>query len=184
METNRMSTAIFAAGCFWCLEAQFQFLEGVKEIISGFTGGQTPQPTYKQVCTGTTGHAEACKITFDKEIISYQSLLFAFFKTHDPTQLNRQGNDIGTQYRSAIFYLDEFQKAAVEECLTFLEKNHVYDKPIVTEVTKAKEFYPAENYHKDYFNLNGDNPYCSLVVAPKVRHFLDYLQEKERKTSI
>ncbi|HET8574259.1 MAG TPA: peptide-methionine (S)-S-oxide reductase MsrA [Edaphocola sp.] len=168
-------TAIFACGCFWCLEAQFQHLDGVLEIIPGFTGGHVPHPTYEQVCTGTTGHAEACKITFDAGKISYKQLLMAFFEAHDPTQLNRQGNDIGTQYRSALFYLDEEQHAEIEACLELLTAQGVYDRPIVTQVCPATAFYPADDYHKDYYNLHGDNPYCALVVQPKVKKFLRYL---------
>lgn len=172
---KKIETALFACGCFWCLEAQFQHLEGVLEIIPGFTGGHLPHPTYEQVCTGNTGHAEACKITFDAGRISFKQLLMAFFQAHDPTQLNRQGNDIGTQYRSALFYLDETQHEEIKDCLELLRAKGVYDRPIVTQVCAATAFYPADDYHKDYYNLHGDNPYCALVVQPKVKKFLKYL---------
>jgi len=173
---KKIETALFACGCFWCLEAQFQHLEGVLDIVPGFTGGHLPHPTYEQVCTGNTGHAETCKIIFDTGKISYKQLLMAFFKAHDPTQLNRQGNDIGTQYRSALFYLNEEQHMAIEACLALLRSEKVYDRPIVTEVCAATTFYPADDYHKDYYNLHGDNPYCTLVVQPKVKKFLKYLE--------
>lgn len=171
-----VETALFACGCFWCLEAQFQHLDGVVEIIPGFTGGHWPHPTYEQVCRGNTGHAETCRITFDTQKITYKQLLMAFFKAHDPTQLNRQGNDIGTQYRSALFYFNEQQQVEIKECLALLRSKNVYAQPIVTQVCAATTFYPAENYHKDYYNLHGDNPYCSLVVQPKVKKFLKYLE--------
>lgn len=172
--------AIFACGCFWCLEAQFQYLNGVITIQPGFTGGTVPHPSYEQVCTGRTGHAESCKITFDPMLISYPELLGAFFKAHDPTQLNRQGNDIGTQYRSALFYLNDSQKKDIENCLNFLEENKIYDRPVVTQVLPAAAFYPAEDYHKNYFNLHGDKPYCQFVVQPKVQHFLKFLNEQKK----
>lgn len=170
-----IETAILACGCFWCLEAQFQYLEGVLQIEPGFTGGHLPSPTYQEVCTGTTGHAEACRITFNPKVIAYEDLLFAFFKAHDPTQLNRQGNDIGTQYRSAVFFKDDVQKEEAEKIISILEKNKVYESPVVTQVAPATVFYPAEDYHKNYYNLHGENPYCQLVVQPKVKHFLEYL---------
>lgn len=174
--------AVFACGCFWCLEAQFQHLEGVVRIEPGFTGGHIPNPSYEQVCTGSTGHAEACKIVFSPSKISFRELLSAFFRAHDPTQLNRQGNDIGTQYRSALYYLNETQKSEIDKCLEYLTLHRVFEKPIVTEVFPATIFYPAENYHLDYYNQHGENPYCSLVIKPKVNHFLNYLKAREHDT--
>lgn len=166
---NNIETALFGAGCFWCIEAMFQDLKGVLHVASGYTGGHVDHPTYKQVCTGTTGHAEVLHIQFDPAVISYETLLEAFWYAHDPTQLNRQGNDIGTQYRSAIYYFNLAQKTAAEA-----SKNAVtsrFDQPIVTEITAANTFYPAEDYHTDYFKLHGENPYCSAVVGPKVQKF-------------
>ena len=166
---TNLEFATFGAGCFWCIEAMFQDLKGVHKVASGYTGGQVDNPTYKAVCTGETGHAEVLQIQFDPEIISYETLLEALWYAHDPTQLNRQGNDVGTQYRSAIFYHNEAQKAAAEQSKAKAKAN--FSKPIVTEITAATTFYPAEDYHTDYFNLHGENPYCSNVVAPKVKKF-------------
>lgn len=180
LKSEKNEVAIFACGCFWCLEAQFQHLQGVIKIEPGFTGGHLPHPTYKQVCTGKTGHAESCRITFDPEIISYAALLGAFFKAHDPTQLNRQGNDIGTQYRSALFYLNQDQKKEIEKSIHYLEEHEIYNQPIATQVVPASAFYPAEDYHKDYYNQHRENPYCNFVVQPKVNHFLAYLKEKDK----
>lgn len=171
--------AVFACGCFWCLEAQFQHLDGVISIEAGYTGGHVPNPSYEEVCSGETGHAEACRIVFSPQKISFQELLAAFFRAHDPTQLNRQGNDIGTQYRSALFFQNESQQLAIELLINQLTQHHVYDNPIVTEVNPAGTFYPAENYHNNYFNLHPGNPYCQVVIQPKVRHFLSYLKEKD-----
>jgi peptide-methionine (S)-S-oxide reductase len=182
--SSETEVAVFACGCFWCLEAQFQHLNGVVSIEPGFTGGSLPHPTYEQVCTGKTGHAEACRINFDPKEISYQDLLGAFFQAHDPTQLNRQGNDIGTQYRSALFYLDAFQKTEIENYLALLTAQKVFEKPIVTEVLPAADFYPAEDYHLDYYNRHGENPYCSVVIQPKVKHFLKYLMEKGNQNNL
>lgn len=166
---NNTETALFGAGCFWCIEAMFQDLKGVLRVASGYTGGHVEHPTYKQVCTGTTGHAEVLHIQFDPTVISYETLLEAFWYAHDPTQLNRQGNDIGTQYRSVIYYFDLAQKTAAEASKNAVSER--FDRPIVTEMTAASTFYPAEDYHTDYFNLHGENPYCSAVVGPKVRKF-------------
>ncbi len=166
------NVATFGGGCFWCTEAIFQQLEGVKDIKPGYMGGQRENPTYEQVCTGATGHAEVIHITYDDSTISYESLLGVFFKTHDPTTLNRQGNDIGTQYRSVIFYHDERQREAAEDFVRRLEEEQVYDSPIVTEVSPASAFYVAEDYHFNYFNTHPDNPYCAAVIAPKLQKFL------------
>jgi peptide-methionine (S)-S-oxide reductase len=160
--------ATLAGGCFWCLEAVFSEVRGVERVISGYTGGHVPNPTYQQVCTGMTGHAEAVQITFDPQQISYKELLEIFFAIHDPTTLNRQGADIGTQYRSAIFYHSPEQREIAEEMITALERAQVWDRLIVTEITPAAAFYPAEDYHQGYFRKNPDQPYCQVVVAPKV----------------
>ncbi len=167
--TNKVAT--LAAGCFWCVEAVFQKLKGVEKVESGYMGGTLKNPTYKDVCTGQTGHAEVCQITYNPNIISFEELLEVFWKTHDPTTLNRQGGDIGTQYRSAVFYHDTTQKQIAENIKNDLSQSGAYDAPIVTTFEPASIFYKAENYHQDYFNLNGSNPYCQMVVKPKVEKF-------------
>ncbi|MGJ1457648.1 MULTISPECIES: peptide-methionine (S)-S-oxide reductase MsrA [Sphingobacterium] len=169
--TASLDTATFAAGCFWCTEAQFKELKGGVRVVSGYTGGWVANPSYTQVCTGSTGHAEATNIIFDPKVISYDKLLKAFFVAHDPTELNRQGNDIGTQYRSAIFVHDKEQLDKTQYYLSALEKEHVFNKPIVTEVVPATVFYSAEDYHQDYYRLNGKEPYCQLVIKPKLEKF-------------
>lgn len=163
--------ATFGAGCFWCVEACFMDLAGVISVTSGYTGGHTENPTYKEVCEGTTGHAEVARIVFDDEIITFDELLELFWFVHDPTQLNRQGNDIGTQYRSVVFYHDEIQKELTEKYKKKLTDEHVWENPIVTEISPIGEFYPAEDYHMNYFALNPGNPYCQSVVRPKVEKF-------------
>ena len=165
------SVATLAAGCFWCVEAVFQKLKGVEKVESGYMGGTLKDPTYKDVCTGQTGHAEVCQITYNPNIISFEELLEVFWKTHDPTTLNRQGGDIGTQYRSAVFYHNATQKQIAESIKNDLGHSGAYDAPIVTTFEPASVFYKAENYHQDYFNLNGTNPYCQMVVKPKVEKF-------------
>lgn len=165
------SVATLAAGCFWCVEAVFQKLKGVEKVESGYMGGTLKDPSYKDVCTGQTGHAEVCQITYNPNIISFEELLEVFWKTHDPTTLNRQGGDIGTQYRSAVFYHDATQKQIAENIKNDLNQSGAYDSPIVTTFEAASVFYKAENYHQDYFNLNGSNPYCQMVVKPKVEKF-------------
>jgi len=149
-----METATFGAGCFWCVEAISQNLQGVTQVVSGYTGGTVDNPTYRQVCEGTTGHAEVTQITFDPNLISFKELLEVFWKTHDPTTANRQGNDVGTQYRSAIFYHNQAQKEEAQMMKTLLEENKVWQEPIVTEISPLPKFYPAENYHQNYFNQN------------------------------
>lgn len=178
--SNNMDKAIatFGAGCFWCVEAVFQQLEGVEKVESGYSGGHVKKPTYKEVCTGNTGHAEVIQITYDPNIISFEELLEVFWKTHDPTTLNRQGNDVGTQYRSVIFYHDENQKALAEKYKKKLEEEGVFDDPIVTEISPFTEFYVAEDYHQNYFNENGGQPYCSFVIAPKVEKFKKVFKDK------
>ncbi|TXI85231.1 MAG: peptide-methionine (S)-S-oxide reductase MsrA [Crocinitomicaceae bacterium] len=170
--------ATFGAGCFWCVEACFMDLAGVISVTSGYTGGHTQNPTYKEVCEGTTGHAEVARIVFDDELISFDELLELFWFVHDPTQLNRQGNDIGTQYRSAIFYHDEIQKELAEKYKKQLTEEGVWADPIVTEITPIGDFYAAEDYHMNYFALNPENPYCQAVVRPKVEKFKKVFAEK------
>ena len=163
--------ATFGAGCFWCIEACYKDLEGVISVTSGYSGGALENPTYKQVCEGNTGHAEIARIVYDDERISFDELLEVFWFVHDPTQLNRQGNDIGTQYRSVIFYHDEIQKELAEKYIQKLTEDKVWDKPIVTLVEPLINYYPAEDYHNNYFALNPENPYCNAVVRPKVEKF-------------
>lgn len=179
--SNSIDTAIFASGCFWCTEAIFQELNGVEKVESGYIGGKNPNPTYEEVCTGSTGHAEATRIYYNPEIINFKELLEVFWKTHDPTTLNRQGNDVGTQYRSGIFYLSEEQKDLAEEYKQKLEDAGIYENPIVTEITPASEFFVAENYHQNYYNQNGNQPYCSFVITPKVEKFKKVFEDKLKK---
>jgi peptide-methionine (S)-S-oxide reductase len=161
-----VKTAILAGGCFWCLEAVFQRLKGVEKVESGYIGGANANPKYQQVCSGTTGHAEAVRVTFDEDVISFPELLDVFFTIHDPTTLNQQGNDMGTQYRSAIFYLSDDQKNDADQAIR--EAASAWRDPIVTELKPAGEFYVAEDYHQDYYNQNTNQPYCTYVVGPKV----------------
>jgi peptide-methionine (S)-S-oxide reductase len=163
--------ATLAGGCFWCLESAFNRLEGVEEALSGYMGGTTRHPTYGQVCAGDSGHAEVVQVRFDAERISYRALLEIFFSLHDPTTLNRQGNDVGSQYRSAIFWHDAVQKAEAEALIAELGANHVFTRPIVTEIAAATTFWPAEDYHQRYFEQNPRQPYCLFVVAPKLAKF-------------
>lgn len=176
--SSKTDTATFAGGCFWCMEAQFKELEGVKEVISGFSGGTKAHPSYKEVCTGTTGHAETCNIIYDPAVISYDALLAAFFTAHDPTQLNRQGNDAGTQYRSAIFYRNDKQKQLAWYYIKKLDVEKAYDNKIVTEVTPLGAFYPAEDYHQDYYSNNREKPYCRYVIQPKLDKFRKVFKDK------
>jgi len=181
VNTAGMETATFGTGCFWCTEAVLESLDGVKKVVSGYSGGQVANPTYKAVCTGETGHAECVEVTFDPKVITYTDLLEAFFRSHDPTSLNRQGNDVGTQYRSVIFYHNDEQKKLAEEAKTELDKSGAYGKPIVTEITKAVKFYVAEDYHQNYFANNPDQGYCAFVIAPKLDKFKKVFKEKLRK---
>jgi peptide-methionine (S)-S-oxide reductase len=173
--------ATLAGGCFWCLEAVYDSVRGVTAVESGYMGGRTPAPTYEQVCGGNTGHAEVVRITFDPAVVSFKELLEIFFVIHDPTTLNQQGNDVGTQYRSAIFHHTPQQKAAAEETIARLDAAKLWDRPIVTEVAPASEFHEAEGYHQEYFSRNPYQPYCQFVVAPKVsklrKHFLEKLKK-------
>jgi peptide-methionine (S)-S-oxide reductase len=173
--------ATFGNGCFWCTEAIFQRVEGVSKVVSGYTGGKVKNPTYKEVCSGLTGHAEAIQLTFDPKKISYEELLEIFWQTHDPTTLNRQGADVGTQYRSAIFYHTEEQKQLALTYKKKLDEAGAFDNPIVTEISPAAEFYPAEEYHQNYYNLNGSAPYCSYVIQPKVDKFKKVFKDKLKK---
>lgn len=163
--------ATLAGGCFWCIEAVFDDLRGVQEVESGYAGGHVPNPSYEQVCSGRTGHAEVVQVTFNPELVSYREILEVFFTVHDPTTLNRQGNDVGTQYRSAIFYHTPEQKDTAEKVIAELNDAGIWDAPIVTEVTPITEYYPAEEYHRDYYARNPNQPYCRVVVAPKVAKF-------------
>jgi len=176
--SNNLSTATFGNGCFWCTEAIFQQLKGVESVMPGYTGGAVKNPSYKEVCNGTTGHAEAIQITFDSNVISYRELLDVFFYTHDPTTLNRQGADIGTQYRSAIFYHTESQKKDAELMITQLESEGVYDDKIVTEITAFDVYYDAEDYHKNYYNNNKNQGYCRAVINPKLDKFVKKYSSK------
>ncbi|MCF6223874.1 MAG: peptide-methionine (S)-S-oxide reductase MsrA [Flavobacteriaceae bacterium] len=169
---NKLSIATFGNGCFWCTEAIFQQLRGVEKVMPGYTGGSIKNPSYKEVCAGTTGHAEAIQITFDADVISYRELLDVFFYTHDPTTLNRQGADVGTQYRSAIFYHDTSQKNDAELMITQLEAEGVYVDKIVTEITPFEIYYDAEDYHMNYYNNNKNQGYCSAVINPKLDKFI------------
>lgn len=169
---NELAIATFGNGCFWCTEAIFQQLKGVESVYPGYTGGSIKNPSYREVCTGTTGHAEAIQIKYDPSVISYRELLDIFFYTHDPTTLNRQGNDVGTQYRSAIFYHNDDQKAAAEEIISQLTAEKVYDDPIVTEVAAMDVFYMAEDYHKNYYQNNKNQGYCRAVINPKLDKFM------------
>jgi len=181
---KKMKVATFGNGCFWCTEAIFQELNGVSKVVSGYAGGQTINPTYKQVCGGQTGHAEVIQITFDPAIISYDELLEIFWKTHDPTTLNRQGNDVGTQYRSVVFYHDEEQKQLALKYKKELNESGAWDKPIVTEVSQLSNYTEAENYHQDYFNENGSQPYCQYVIKPKVEKFRKVFKDKLKTTKV
>ncbi len=178
METSQKEVATLAGGCFWCLEAVFDDLRGVESVESGYAGGNVPNPTYRQVCSGTTGHAEVVRVTFDPQVVSFRELLEVFFTIHDPTTLNRQGADVGTQYRSAIFYHSPAQKETAEQTIAELNAEQIWDAPIVTEVVPVEEFYVAEDYHQEYFAQNAAQPYCRAVVAPKVAKFRQKFLEK------
>lgn len=171
MENTNLETATLAAGCFWCVEAVFDDLKGVQDVVSGYSGGHISNPTYQQVCSETTGHAEVVQIKFDPNELSYKELLQVFFTVHDPTQLNRQGNDVGTSYRSAIFYHSDEQKRVAEEVVKEFTDETIYDKPIVTQIAPFDKFYAGEDYHQEYFANNPNQPYCAAVVAPKVAKF-------------
>ncbi len=177
-EKRDLKQATFGAGCFWCVEAVFQRLNGVEKVVSGYSGGHLDHPSYERVCSGNTGHAEACQITFDPARITYEELLEVFWKTHDPTTRNRQGNDVGSQYRSVIFYHDEEQKRLAETYKSKLESARIWERPIVTEISPLRNFWPAEEYHQNYFNNNPGQGYCALVIAPKIEKFKKIFHDK------
>lgn len=178
---NNHEIATFGAGCFWCVEAVFQRLNGVESVISGYMGGRIKNPTYKEVCSGLTGHAEVCQIVYDPTKISFDELLKVFWKTHDPTTINQQGNDFGTQYRSAIFYHDPIQKEKAESYKKELNAAKIYPNPIVTEIVPASTFYAAEDYHQNYFNQNGSQSYCQFVIQPKLEKFEKVFGDKMKR---
>ena len=178
MENKNLEYATIAGGCFWCVEACFDMMKGVESVTSGYSGGHKDNPTYEEVCTGETGHAEAIQITFNPNEVAYEDLLEVFFGTHDPTTLNRQGADVGTQYRSEIFYHSEAQKTKAENYIQLLEKEKLYDKKIVTKVSSATVFYPAEDYHQNYYNQNSSQGYCQMVIAPKLEKLRKYYKSK------
>ncbi len=175
---HKTEVATFGAGCYWCTEAQFQMLKGVSKVESGFSGGHVDNPSYREVCNGTTGHAEVCNITYDPAVISFDELLAAFWTCHDPTTLNRQGNDEGTQYRSAIFYHNDEQKQKAEQYKKKLNDEKAWANPVVTEITEFKKFYKAEDYHQNYYNDNPNQSYCKFVVGPKVDKFKKVFKDK------
>ena len=181
IDSNKYKVATFGGGCFWCTEAVFERLNGVIKVVSGYSGGTVPNPTYEAVCTGNTGHAEVIQITYDQSIISYEELLHVFFKTHDPTTLNRQGADVGTQYRSVIFYHDEEQKKIAEIVKHELDSAKIWDNPIVTEISQFEKFYIAEEYHQNYYDNNSNQPYCSFVITPKLEKFEKVFKDKLKK---
>ena len=177
----KTDTATFGNGCFWCTEAIFQNLEGVLKVTSGYSGGTVENPTYKEVCEGTTGHAEVIQIVYDPSKITFDELLAAFWQSHDPTTLNRQGNDVGPQYRSVVFYHDAEQKEKAEKYKAELDKSKAFDNPIVTEISPFSKFYVAENYHQDYYNNNGSQPYCYYVIKPKLEKFNKVFKDNLKK---
>ena len=181
---ENMELATFGNGCFWCTEAIFQNLEGVSRVVSGYAGGHVKNPTYKEVCAGTTGHAEVVQITYDPSVITYDELLEVFWKTHDPTTLNRQGNDVGPQYRSAVFYHNDSQKQLAEKYKAALDKSGAWDNPIVTEVVPISNYSEAEGYHQNYYNNNPGQPYCAFLIRPKIEKFKKVFADKLRKNSV
>ena len=178
MNNKKLEKATLGSGCFWCTETIFEKLKGVESAVSGYSGGKTANPTYKEICSGETGHAEVIQVTFDPSIISYKDLLEVFWKVHDPTTLNRQGNDVGTQYRSVVYYHNDEQKKTAVGYKNKLENAKIFKNPIVTEITKFDKFYPAENYHQDYYELNKSEPYCNFVITPKVEKFKEVFKDK------
>jgi peptide-methionine (S)-S-oxide reductase len=181
LNMDNLQTATFGSGCFWCTEAIFENLKGVHSVVSGYAGGNVQNPTYEEVCTGTTGHAEVTQITYDPSVISYDELLEVFWKTHDPTTLNRQGNDVGPQYRSAIFYHNDEQKQLAEKYKAELDKSGAWDNPIVTEISPLTNYFPAEEYHQDYYANNPNQGYCAFVIAPKLEKFKKVFKDKLKK---
>ena len=182
--TQKLEKATLGAGCFWCSEAVFLRLRGVQSVASGYSGGQVPDPTYEQVCAGTTGHAECVQVTYDPAVISYLELLEVFFKTHDPTTLNRQGPDVGTQYRSVIFYHNDQQRAVAEQTKAALDESGAFASRIVTQIVPSEKFYLAENYHQDFFGRNPRQPYCAAIVRPKVEKFEKVFRDKLKPKAV
>ena len=180
-QNTNLETATFGSGCFWCNEAIFERVKGISKVVSGYSGGSVDNPTYEEVCNGTTGHAECTQITFDPAVITYDELLEIFWKMHDPTTLNRQGNDVGTQYRSVIFYHNDGQKQKAEYYKKKLTEEKIWDKPIVTEITKLEKFYPAEDYHQEYYDNNPNQGYCTYVITPKVEKLEKIFKDKLKK---
>lgn len=178
-----LEQAVFGGGCFWCTEAVFQNLKGVNKVVSGYMGGETENPTYMEICNGDTGHVEVILVEYNPDIISYEELLLVFFKTHNPTTLNRQGNDVGSQYRSVIFYSDQDQKRKALDMIDELTKQLVFDRPIVTTVEPITDFYMAEDYHQNYYNQNSEKPYCVYVIQPKLAKFTELFREKLKPES-
>ncbi|MCX8490241.1 MAG: peptide-methionine (S)-S-oxide reductase MsrA [Cyclobacteriaceae bacterium] len=178
MSDNQLELATFGAGCFWCTEAVFQNVKGVSKVVSGYAGGKIKNPTYREICTGTTGHAEVAQISFDPSKVSFEGLLEVFWNTHDPTTLNKQGADEGTQYRSVVFYHNDDQRQAATDYKKQLEASKIFKNPIVTEISALPDYYPAENYHQNYFDLNPNQSYCQYVVRPKVEKFKKQFQSK------
>jgi peptide-methionine (S)-S-oxide reductase len=181
---KQLETATLGGGCFWCVEAIYQDLDGVEKVVSGYAGGSVENPTYQQVCNGTTGHAEVIQVTFDPAVISFKDILYVFFRTHDPTTLNRQGADVGTQYRSAIFYHDEEQQNVAERVLAEIDATDLWPNPIVTEISPFTEFYVAEDYHQNYYKSNRNQPYCRAVIDPKVRKFRKSFKNKLKEGAL
>jgi peptide-methionine (S)-S-oxide reductase len=179
---KKLGQATLGGGCFWCLEAVYQDLRGVEKVVSGYAGGHAPSPTYQEVCTGDTGHAEVVQISYDPDVISFDDLLYVFWRVHDPTTLNRQGNDVGTQYRSAIFYHDAAQKAAAEHSIRDTQASGLWPGDFTTTVEPLDTFYPAEAYHQNYFRMNPNQPYCTFVVDPKVRKFRKEFKDQLKET--
>ncbi|WP_224482872.1 peptide-methionine (S)-S-oxide reductase MsrA [Robertkochia aurantiaca] len=182
-EESNLRTALLAGGCFWCTEAVFERLEGVHEVVSGYTGGSIKNPAYREICTGRTGHAEGVKITYDPDVISFRGLLEIFFATHDPTTLNRQGNDIGSQYRSAIFYHTEEERRQARSFIEMLEEERIFNGKIVTELSPAGPFYPAEDFHQDYYKHNRSQPYCQVIIDPKLEKLRTLYKSKLKNTT-
>lgn len=178
-----LKTATLGAGCFWCTEAVFQDLKGVHSVVSGYSGGDAVNPSYEQVCSGTTGHAEVAQIRYDPDILSFEDLLYVFWRTHDPTTLNRQGNDVGTAYRSAIFYHDDEQRRTAEQSKTDTEASGLWPNPIVTDIAPLEDFYAAEGYHQNFYKMNPNQPYCRFVVDPKVKKFRKAFKDQVKETA-
>ncbi|MFP2994869.1 peptide-methionine (S)-S-oxide reductase MsrA [Spongiivirga sp. MCCC 1A20706] len=181
---DSIKIATFAGGCFWCTEAVFNEIKGVQKVVSGYTGGHIKNPAYREICTGRTGHAEGVQIFYDPNIVNYTDLLHIFFATHDPTTLNRQGNDVGSQYRSAIYYSDEIQKSIAEKFVNTLNESNIYDKPVVTEITQLGVFYDAEEYHQNYYKSHSQQPYCQVIINPKLRKLATEFSDKLKKEAV